>query len=475
MRHGRAMIPPVTDGAVRTILHVDLDAFFAAVEQRDRPELRGRPVVVGGGGPGDRGVVSAASYEARRFGVRSAMPLRTAAALCPDAVFLPVNGAKYQEASRQVMAILRRFTPQVEPISIDEAFLDVTGSRALFGDGEAVARRIKAAVREEVGLTASVGVGTTKLVAKIASDLRKPDGLVVVPPGDEASFLAPLPVGRLWGVGPQTTAALAEYGVRTIGDLAALPVDLLVRRLGRHGASLHERALGIDPDPVEGGDPAKSIGHEHTFDADTSDPETIERTLLAMADGVSGRLRAARLKAGTVSVKIRDSSFRTITRQRTLAEPTDLTEPIWRAALELARPEVRGIRVRLLGVTASNLGTPEQLALFGDDDPRRRRAAEAADELRRRFGEHAVTRARLLHAALPAPFERDPSTPLHRRGPSGEAAGDGAEGTDGAEAGRRGSTMPVDGRPREGDQTEVADERDTLGDTDGTEDPGLEA
>ncbi len=443
MGHGRAMIPPVTEPAVRTILHVDLDAFFAAVEQRDRPELRGRPVVVGGGGPDDRGVVSAASYEARRYGVRSAMPLRTAAALCPAAVFLPVDGAKYQSVSREVMTILRRFTPLVEPISIDEAFLDVTASRALFGTGEAIAARIKATVRAETGLTASVGVATTKLVAKIASDLRKPDGLVVVAPGDEAGFLAPLEVSRLWGVGPQTVAALREYGVRTIGDLAALPVDLLVRRLGKHGAALHDRALGIDPDPVEGGEAAKSIGHEHTFEVDTSDRETIERTLLAMADGVSGRLRSAGLRAGTISVKIRDSAFRTITRQRTLAEPADLTEPIWAAALELARPELRGIRVRLIGVTASNLAAPEQLALFSAEDPRRRRAIEAADEVRRRFGERAVTRARLLGAGLPAPFERDPMTAEERRvgtagpsarkpkaAPKGDSVGDTGDGDD---------------------------------------------
>ena len=332
----------------RTILHVDLDAFFAAVEQRDRPELRGRPVIVGGD-PGGRGVVSAASYEARRFGVRSAMSLREAGRRCPDGVFLPVDGRRYQQASRDVMAVLRRYTPQMEPISIDEAFLDVTGSIALFGSGETIAAAIKASVREDVGLTASVGVATTKLVAKIASDLRKPDGLVVVAPGDEAAFLAPLAIGRLWGVGEKTAVALAEYGVTTIGDLAALPPDVVIRRFGKHGASLVERARGIDADPVHEGDPAKSVGHEHTFDVDTSDPEVIERTLLAMADGVSGRLRSAGVRASTITVKIRDTSFRTITRQRTLPEPTDLTEPIYRAALELARPEVRGIRVRLLG------------------------------------------------------------------------------------------------------------------------------
>jgi DNA polymerase-4 len=405
------MIPTVTD---RTILHVDLDAFFAAVEQRDRPELRGKPVIVGGD-PRGRGVVSAASYEARRFGVHSAMSLNEAVRRCPDGVFLPVDGRRYQQASRDVMAVLRRFTPQVEPISIDEAFLDVTGSRELFGEGEAIARLIKAAVREEVGLTISVGVATTKLVAKIASDLRKPDGLVVVPPGDEAGFLAPLPISRLWGVGEKTAVVLADYGVRTIGDLAALAPDVVIRRFGKHGGSLVDRARGIDADPVHLGDPAKSVGHEHTFDADTRDPELIERTLLGMADGVAGRLRSAGVRASTVAVKIRDSSFRTITRQRTLPEPTDMTEPIFHAALELARPEVRGIRVRLLGVTASNLGEREQLGLFPADDPRHRAAVEAADALRRRYGEGAVMRGRLVGAQLPAPFERDPRNPLDRR------------------------------------------------------------
>jgi DNA polymerase-4 len=425
--------------AERTILHVDLDAFFAAVEQRDRPELRGRPVIVGGA-PGSRGVVSAASYEARRFGVHSAMSLREAARRCPDGVFVPVRGRRYQAASREVMTVLRRFTPLVEPISIDEAFLDVTGSRALFGDGESIARAIKAALRDEVGLTASVGVATTKLVAKIASDLRKPDGLVVVAPGDEAAFLAPLPISRLWGVGDKTAAVLADYRVRTIGDLASLPPDLVTRRFGKHGAALVERARGLDADPVHEGDPAKSVGHEHTFDVDTSDPEVIERTLLAMADGVAGRLRSAGVRASTVAVKIRDSSFRTISRQRTLAEPTDLTEPIFRAALELARPEVRGIRVRLLGVTASNLGEREQLGLFPADDPRRRAAIEAADRVRRRYGARAVTRARLVGADLPAPFERDPRNPLDRRA--------------------RGVTDDVSGRPRRVEA--AADGRDSL-------------
>ena len=405
----------------RMILHVDLDAFFAAVEQRDRPELRGRPVVVGGSGGEDaRGVVSAASYEARRFGVHSAMSLREAYRRCPGAVFLPVDGRRYQQASRDVMTILRRYTPQCEPISIDEAFLDVTGSAALFGDGPTIATLIKAAVHEEVGLTASVGVASNKLVAKVASDLRKPDGLVVVPPGEEAAFLAPLPIGRLWGVGAKTAIVLADYGVRTIGDLAALPADVMEGRFGKHGASLAERARGIDSDPVHEGDPAKSVGHEHTFDVDTIDPEIIERTLLAMADGVGGRLRSAGIRAGTVAIRLRDDSFQTISRQRTLPVPTDMTERIFAVALELARPEVaairvRGDRVRLLGVSASNFGEREQLAMFETEDLRRRRAIEAADAVRRRYGDEAMTRARLLDARLPAPFERDPRNPLDRR------------------------------------------------------------
>ena len=229
----------------RTILHADLDAFFAAVEQRDNPNLRGKPVIVGGGGPNDRGVVSTASYEARKFGVRSAMPLRTAGALCPHGIFVPVNGHKYSAVSRQVMDILRRFSPLVEQLSIDEAFVDLTGTEGLFGSGEEAALSLKKAVHDETELTVSVGVASNRLVAKIASDLRKPDGLVVVPAGEEQSFLAPLEIERLWGVGASTRKVLADYGVVTIGDLAALPEELLVRRFGAHGGDLAVRAKGI--------------------------------------------------------------------------------------------------------------------------------------------------------------------------------------------------------------------------------------
>ena len=312
---------PVDRGA--TILHVDLDAFFAAVEQRDRPELRGRPVIVGGA-PGSRGVVSAASYEARRFGVRSAMPLRTAAALCPDGVFVPVRGDRYAQVSRAFMDILRRSTPLVEQISIDEAFLDVAGTFALQAIGRAD-RRARSG-RPSGPSSASrhrSGVASTRLVAKIASDLRKPDGLVVVPDGTEAEFLAPLPIWRLWGVGEQTRRALADYGVQTIGDLAVLPSDVLRRRFGEHGVTLATRARGVDPTPVGNEDSARTVSHEHTFDRDTRDPEAIERTLLALAEGVGSRLRDGGVRAATVGVKIRDSQFSTHTRQRTLATPTD--------------------------------------------------------------------------------------------------------------------------------------------------------
>jgi len=397
-----------------TILHVDLDAFFAAVEQRDKPELRGRPVIVGGGGPNDRGVVSTCSYEARPFGVRSAMPLRTAAALCPDAIFVPVDGHKYAAVSREVMAILRRFTPRLEQVSIDEAFLDLAGTEALFGSPEVVAARIKSAISDELRLTASVGVAASRLVAKIASDLRKPDGLVVVPAGTEAAFLAPLAIERLWGVGASTRRALTDYGVTSIGDLAALPESLLRRRFGSHGLQLAARARGVDDTPVGQSTAAKSISQEHTFDVDTGDWAVVERTLLALSEGVGGRLRSDRLVCTTIAVKIRDSAFVTITRQRSLPEATDQTDLIWRTAVSLSRKEVRGMHVRLLGVSATGLSEPRQLALFGTGDERRRRAVEAADAIRHRFGQRAIRRARLLDADVSAPFERDP-----RRAPDG--------------------------------------------------------
>jgi nucleotidyltransferase/DNA polymerase involved in DNA repair len=398
-----------------SILHVDLDAFFAAVEQRDHPELRGKPVIIGGDAH-SRGVVSTCSYEARKFGVHSAMPTRTAHQLCPQGIFLPVDGAKYQRVSREVMTVLRRFTPSVEQVSIDEAFLDVSGSEALFGAAPEIARRLKREVVEATGLTVSVGVATNKLIAKVGSDLRKPDGLVVVESGQEAAFLAPLEIRRLWGIGPKTADRLHGLGVSTIGELAALPVETLARALGDHGATLHDRALGIDSDPVTGGgEAAKSVSHETTFAVDVTDPAEIERTLLALTEGVSARLRSAGIRAGTVAVKIRDSQFRTVTRQKHLPEPSDLTDTIWRAALELTRPEIRGKKIRLLGVSATQLGAPEQIGMFEVVDAKQRRVVDATDAVRRRFGDRAVTRASLLNRGLPAPFERDPASAVEGR------------------------------------------------------------
>jgi DNA polymerase-4 len=381
--------------AGRAIIHADLDAFYASVEVLDDPSLRGKPVIVGGR-PGDRGVVSAASYEARAFGVQSAMPLRTAARRCPDGVFLPGRPSRYREASEQVMSIFASYTPLVEPISLDEAFLDVSASRAAFGDGESIARAIKRRVLDEVGLVVSVGVATNKLCAKIASDLRKPDALVVVPPGEEAAFLAPLPIRRLWGVGPQAQAALAEYGVATIGQLAALPPATLRRRFGRHGEELGTRARGIDRASVQTFHAPKSLGHEHTFGADTRDRVRIEATLLDLAESVGRRLRRHDLAAGAVQLKLRYEGFETLTRQAPLPSQTREAAPIYETAVALLRRTlVEGRGVRLVGVTAIALTDAQQLTLFDTPD-RTDRLTRSIDAVRDRFGERAITRARLL-------------------------------------------------------------------------------
>ena len=380
---------------MRTILHADLDAFYASVEVLDDPSLRGKPVIVGGG-PGDRGVVSAASYEAREFGVQSAMPLRTAARRCPDGVFLPGRPSRYRDLSEQVMRIFADYTPLVEPISLDEAFLDVSGSVAAFGDGTTIGRQIKDRVLDEVGLVVSVGVATNKLCAKVASDLRKPDAFVVVPPGEEAAFLAPLPIRRLWGVGPQLQSALADYGVTTIGQLAAMPEGTLHRRFGRHGDDLAARARGIDPSSVHTTHQPKSIGHEHTFGTDTLDPKRLEATLLDVAESVASRLRRHDLAAGSVQLKLRYEGFETLTRQAPLPRQARDAQPIYDAGVTLLRKTlVAGRGVRLVGLTAINLSDAQQLTLFDAPD-RSDRLARSIDVVRERFGDTAITRARLL-------------------------------------------------------------------------------
>ncbi len=379
----------------RTILHADLDAFYASVEVLDDPSLRGKPVIVGGRRD-ERGVVSAASYEAREFGVHSAMPLRTAARRCPHGVFIPGRPDRYRDVSREVMAIFASYTPQIEPISLDEAFLDVTASTAAFGDGPTIARRIKERVLEEVGLVVSVGVATNKLCAKVASDLRKPDALVVVPPGTEAEFLAPLPIRRLWGVGPRAQQALADYGVATIGQLAALDPGTLARRFGRHGLDLSARARGIDTASVESMHAPKSVGHEHTFDVDTADPARLEATLLDLAESVASRLRRHDLAAGSVQLKLRYEGFETLTRQAPLPSQTRETEPLFDTAVALLRRTLVPQRgVRLIGLTAISLAFTQQLTLF-DAPARKDRLTRSIDAVREKFGERAITRARLL-------------------------------------------------------------------------------
>jgi DNA polymerase IV len=392
--------------SVRSILHLDLDAFYASVEALDRPELRGKPVIVGG--DERRGVVAAASYEARKFGVHSAMPTATAKRLCPQGIFLPVRMSRYSETSDKVFAIYRRFTPLVEPLSIDEAFLDVTGCERLFGSGEEVARKIKAAVREETGLTVSAGVAANKFLAKIASDLGKPDGLTVVPPGREQEFLDPLPVGKLWGVGKVTGETLLRRGIRTIGDLRRASRETLVRAFGANGEHLHELARGIDDRPVETEREAKSVGHEDTYDHDLRDRGAMRRELLSLSDRVSSRLRRAGIQGKTVTLKVKYHDFVQVTRAFTLHDPTDDGGTIYRCCLDLLLETEAGFRpVRLLGISVSKFvpSVParkkdrmEQLGLFGrprakDPEPRapvdpgkREKLNRAVDRIREKFG-----------------------------------------------------------------------------------------
>jgi DNA polymerase-4 len=381
----------------RAILHCDLDAFYASVEQRDHPEYRGKPVIVGGGAD-DRGVVMAASYEARTFGIRSAMPLRTAGRLCPAGIFVPGDLDRYSAASDQVMAVFEELTPLVEPISLDEAFLDVTATEHLFGGAEAMAGHVKGAVRQRCGLVLSVGLATNKLCAKVGSDLRKPDGLVIVPPGGEAAFLAPLRLERLWGVGPKTRDVLAGWGLETIGQLAAFDRATLETRLGEHGSAIWERANGIDDDPVATEHTPKSVGHSHTFDQNTLDPAKIEATLLRLAEGVGRRLREDTLRGRTITMTLRVAPFETRTRQRTIAEATSDDVTIYRVARQLLRAALAEDRaggrtspVRLIGVSVSGLTAGEQLGLF--DAARHSRLNAALDAVRARFGDEALDRA----------------------------------------------------------------------------------
>ncbi len=396
-----------------TIIHIDMDAFFAAVEQQAHLELRGRPVIVCGD-PGRRGVVSTASYEARAFGVRSAMPVAEARRLCPHGVFLASRLSDYGAISRRLLDVYRKYTPLVEPFSIDEAFLDVRGCERLHGDAPAIARKIKRDVRDGFGLTCSVGVAPNKLLAKMASDMHKPDGLTVLRAEDVERVIWPLPVGKLYGVGERTARSLLAIGIATVGALAAAPVDLLSVRLGPAMARLlHDAARGIDPSPVDPGlwDNPKSLGHETTLPEDCGDADLLMRYVLLLSEQVARRLRKHGLVARTISIKLRYSDFTTLTRSRTLEDFTCMEEDVYRAATDLVRANWTPPRkVRLVGVTAAGLAPAgdrtRQLALFaaggaagragaaGDD--RRRALARAVDMLRDRYGEDAVTRASLI-------------------------------------------------------------------------------
>ncbi len=373
----------------RTILHVDLDAFYASVEVLDNPALAGKAVLVGGTGP--RGVVAAASYEARRYGAHSAMPMARARRLCPQAIVLPPRFEAYQARSAEVQAIFRSFTPLVEPIALDEAFLDVTGAGRLFGTGIEIGAAIRARVRAETGLTASVGVATTKLVAKLASEAAKPDGMRVVEAGTELGFLHPLPLRSLWGVGPATEQRLARLGVSTVGDLAALPEASLIDALGRaHGHHLHELAWNRDERPVEPDRETKSIGAEETFPRDVYDPEVLRAEARRLAERVGQRLAEHGMAGRTVTIKVRYPDFQTITRSATTPEPTSAGTDIARQATELLTRAELGRGVRLLGVSVHNLVAAPARQLALDEVPVDDAVARAVDAVKSRFGDDAV-------------------------------------------------------------------------------------
>lgn len=397
------------------ILHVDMDAFYASVEERERPELVGKPLIVGGT-PQGRGVVAAANYAVRKFGVHSAMPTSTALRLCPHAIVLRPRLDFYAEVSEQIREILYRFTPLVEPLSLDEAFVDVTGSELLFGPAIEIGRRIKREIRESLRLVASVGVAPNKFLAKIASDLEKPDGFVVVDPAGVQEFLDPLPVGRLWGVGRVTGEAFDRLGVRTIGDVRRMPVAILTQHFGSVGEHLWQLAHGIDERRVVPDREAKSISHETTFAVDIDDREALRAWIVELAEQVGCRLRRHDLRGRTVQVKIRLADFHTITRAKTVSAATNITAEIRQTAVELFEAYAASGKppIRLLGVGVSGLGSGRavQQSLFADEDRQKQtQLDETADRIRERFGSTALHRASgLLHDAehTPAPRPEKP-------------------------------------------------------------------
>ena len=406
----------------RWILHVDMDAFYASVEQRDDPSLKGRPVIVGG--TGGRGVVAAASYEVRRFGVRSAMPMREALRRCPDAICVRPRMSHYQGVSRQIFAVFAGVTPLVEGLSLDEAFLDVTAGIAALGPAEAIAAEIKRRIMCDTALTCSVGVAPNKLVAKIASDLRKPDGLVVVRPAEVGALLDPLPVGRLFGVGPKTVPRVEALGIRTLGELRRAPVGMLRPVFGRYAERVRERAAGIDDRPVVPDLQEVQISSEETFDTDIDDPAQLRAELLRLADRSGARLRERGLAASCVTVKIRRADFTTYTRQRHIEPPTQETRVIARVAVELLDAWLTtqpGSALRLLGVGVSQLGPAVQLDLFtAPESARNQHLDRAVDGIRDRFGRGALARASSLVDTREDRDDEPPRRPRDVSGPDSE-------------------------------------------------------
>ena len=384
---------------VRQIIHLDMDAFYASVEVLDAPALKGKPVIVGG--PRQRGVVSAASYEARKYGVHSAQPIATAMALCPQGIFLPVRMARYKEVSDQVFEIFFRFTPLVEPLSIDEAFLDVTASVKLFGPAEGIAGQIRKLVREDIGLTVSAGVAPSKLVAKIASDLHKPDGLTVVPEGNVRSFLDPLSIDKLWGVGKVTQKDLSLLNVKTIGDLSRLPKDLLQRRFGQQGLQLYFLSKGIDDREVQPERKVKSIGREETFSEDILEKEKAGKALLVLSHRVAKRLRRHGIGGRTITLKVTYQHFIQITRSQTLPAATDDGRTIYRTCRDLMeKTEIGRKPVRLLGIYLSQLTKPGggQLLLFDQNNGLKKGAQlnRALDTIQDKYGDQAIQPGSLI-------------------------------------------------------------------------------
>lgn len=387
----------------RYIAHVDMDAFFASVEQRDNPAYRGKPVIVGSdpkGGKG-RGVVAACSYEARKFGIHSAMPISIAYQKCPDAVFLSGSMAKYAEASDQVFKVLGDFTPDIEPISIDEAFMDITGSWRLFGkDPVEVCRKIKEEIKKVTGLTASIGLAPNMMTAKIASDIDKPDGLTVVEEKNLLLFLHPLPVGKLWGVGEKTRGILEKFGIKTIGDLAKRSEAELAGLFGENGRHMWELARGIDPREVESSDETKSIGNESTFEEDVKNKDEVLDELMYLSEKVSRRLRKSGFKARTITLKVRFSDFSTFTRAQTLSLPTNFVDEIYASVTaNLGKFDLRQKAVRLVGVRATNLlEASERTDLFEGISPaseKEEKIHKAVDKIKDRFGENSVHHSRV--------------------------------------------------------------------------------